>query len=136
MHFGRPLWSPAVAGLLIRLTLGGYFFLIGRHTLTDMEAFIANVKSMHVLPEQLSTLYAVLLPYVEVVVGVLLLVGLWTTLAGILSALMLCSFIIATGLFPFSPTVFNKDIILLGAALSLLGSGAGLFSIDNFRKKG
>lgn len=136
MHFGRPLWNQDLAGLFVRVPLGGYFFLIGQHTLSDMDSFVANVKRMGVLPDQLATLYAVLLPYLEVSIGILLMVGMWTTLAAILSTVLLFSFIFATGIFPFTPTVFNKDFILAGAALSLLASGAGAISIDTFRKKG
>lgn len=136
MHFGRPLWNQDFAGLFIRVPLGGYFFLIGQHTLSDMDSFVASVKRMGVLPDQLATLYAVLLPYLEVAIGILLMVGMWTTLAAILSTVLLFSFIFATGIFPFTPTVFNKDFILAGASLSLLSSGAGAISIDTFRKKG
>jgi uncharacterized membrane protein YphA (DoxX/SURF4 family) len=136
MHFGRPLWKSDLAGVLVRIPLGGYFILIGRHKLNNMESFVATVKKINLLPDQLATLYAILLPYTEVGVGVLLVIGLWTTLASILSSLMLASFIFAIGLFPIYPEVYNKDFLLLGASLSLLASGAGAFSVDTFRTKG
>jgi uncharacterized membrane protein YphA (DoxX/SURF4 family) len=78
-----------------------------------------------------------LLPYFELAAGVLLIVGIWTTLAAMLTSLMLLSFVIAFGAFPKGgELLFNKDILLLAASVSLLYSGAGALSIDRFRKTG
>jgi uncharacterized membrane protein YphA (DoxX/SURF4 family) len=136
MQFGRPIWNSIWAGFLLRLPLGAYFFFAGRLKLQNIEGFVAEVKKYHVIPDQLATLYAVMLPYLEIIAGVLLIVGLWTTLASIVISALLVSFIIALGVHPDNPKLFNKDIILLGHSLALLCIGAGAFSIDNFRAKG
>lgn len=130
----EPVGNALYAGLFVRVPLGLYFILAGLMKLKDQSAFIAVVREYKVLPEPLSTLYAILLPYVEVGAGAMLILGIWTTLAAIVTGLMLLSFIIALGLREHHP--FNKDVLLLGAALSLLYSGAGAFSIDRFRKTG
>ena len=108
--------------------------LAGLAKLDNLRSFIGEVQKFGILPEPFSTLYAILLPYVEIVAGGMLIIGIWTTLAAICTSLMLASFVFAFGLFPPPGKLFNKDILLLCASLSLLYSGAGAFSIDRFRK--
>ncbi len=68
-----------------------------------------------------------------VVCGGLFLIGFWTTLTGLILALLLGSFVYAIGLRPASMGPFNKDLILLAAVLCVLYTGAGSMSIDRFR---
>lgn len=127
---GDHLWGP----FFIRLTLGAYFVLAGYMKLVHHAQFIEEVKRMGVLPELGATLYGILLPYVELVSGALFLVGYWTVFAALLISLMLLSFVVALGPFPEAGSLlFNKDIILLAAALSVLYTGGGRISIDKFR---
>jgi uncharacterized membrane protein YphA (DoxX/SURF4 family) len=48
---------------------------------------------------------------------------------------MILSFVLAFGVFPGTHDIFNKDLILLAAACSLLYSGPGALSIDNIGKQ-
>lgn len=134
MKMHEPIGSPIYGPLLLRVTLGIYFFLAGEAKLNLGPQFMAEVKSFGLLPDRLAELYAVLLPWLEIFAGILLVLGLWTTLAAILTSLMLLSFVIAMG--PFGHRPFNKDIILLASSLSLLFHGAGALSVDRFRKSG
>ncbi len=127
--------GPATFGpMLARLGLGAYFFLAGMSKLQMLSAFVQQVKAFQVLPDNISSLYGVLLPYLEVFVGVCLILGLWTTMVGIMASLLLASFVCAFGLFPGSSDIFNKDLVLLGAVLGLLYTGPGAYSLDNVRK--
>lgn len=136
MKMNEPLGNAIYGPMLIRLALGAYFVLAGLKKLHNQAQFIAEVQKFGILPAQLSTLYAVLLPYLEIGAGALLLIGIWTTLAALVTSALLASFIYALGLFPNSSDLFNKDVILLAASMSLLYSGAGGWSIDRFRKTG
>ena len=138
MTFSKPIWNQNLSGLFVRVPLGIYLLYAGRLKLLDPNGFIDTVRQFKILPDHLATLYAVLLPYFEILTGGLLILGLWTSVCAILAALMLLSFIIAINFFPYpeNPFLFNKDVLLLCAALSLLSSGAGAFSIDNFRQGG
>jgi len=127
---GPSWWSP----FIIRAALGSYFLLAGLSKLEALGAFIQQVKGFGILPENVSSLYATLLPYGEVAIGALLLLGLWTTLMAILSSLLLFSFICAFGVFPGDYDLFNKDLILLAASFSLMYSGPGGYSLDNVRR--
>ena len=134
MH--EPIGEAIYGPLLIRVTLGAYFVLAGLAKMDNMAEFIAEVKKFDILPGHMAEVYAILLPYFEIAAGGLMILGLWTTLAAITTSILLLSFIIALGAFPKSDHLFNKDIILLAASLSLLYTGAGAFSIDRFRKLG
>jgi uncharacterized membrane protein YphA (DoxX/SURF4 family) len=134
MKLNEPIGNPLYAPFLIRLGLGAYFILAGMMKLDQHYTFIAHVKAFGLLPDQAALLYGLVLPYAEIAIGALLVLGFCTTLAGLLSSLLLLSFIIALGTFPNTGRLFNKDIILLGGSLSLLFSGAGAYSVDRFRK--
>jgi uncharacterized membrane protein YphA (DoxX/SURF4 family) len=130
---GNPIWGP----FILRITLGAYFVLAGWAKLANVPGFIREVQSFGVLPTQAATLYGILLPYFEIAAGFLLIVGIWTTLAALITSLMLLSFVLAFGVFPKTgDLLFNKDILLLAGSISLLYSGAGAISIDRFRKNG
>lgn len=134
MKMNQPLGAAHFGPMIIRLTLGAYFILAGMGKLNLLAAFVDQVRSFGVLPGNIAAVYGILLPYVEVAVGGLLIIGMWTTLSGVLAALMIVSFVYAFGVFPGSHDIFNKDIILLAAACSLMYSGPGAFSIDNIGK--
>ncbi len=137
MKFSRPIWNNEVAGLFLRCSLGAYFFIVGRYSIDHLNAFISDVHKYSHLPDPLATLYGVLIPYLQVVIGVFLMAGMWTSLAAIAASVVLASFVFGIGIFPDPGTkIPNKDIILMAASLALLSCGAGSFSIDSFRAKG
>lgn len=136
MKMHQPLGNPIYGPFLVRISIGGYFLLAGLMKLDNIPSFVKEVRSFDILPAHLATLYGILLPYTEVAVGILLLIGIWTTGAAIMASLLLLSFVIAIGLFPARGDLYNKDLILLAGALSLVFSGAGALSIDRFRKTG
>ena len=127
---GPAWWAP----FIIRISLGAYFTLAGLSKLEALSAFIRQVKGFGVLPDNVASLYATLLPYGEVAIGLLLILGLWTTLIALLSSFLLLTFVCAFGVFPGDYDLFNKDLILLAASFSLMYSGPGGYSLDNVRK--
>lgn len=136
MKMNEPLGNPNIGPLFLRLTLGGYFIVAGLMKLDNIAGFIEEVRKFEVLGANGSRLYATLLPYLEIASGSLLVLGFWTTLAALMSALMLASFIFALKVFPNGNYLFNKDIILLAASVCIMFTGAGALSIDKFRRDG
>jgi len=144
MKLYQPVGDAEYAGLFVRVPLGVYFIFAGLSKLENPMGFLEEVRKFKVivqgfsiLREPLTTLYGVTLPYIEIGVGALLIVGLWTTLAAIITSLLLLSYILAFGaVVNQKPFTLNKDVLLLGASLSLLYSGAGKLSLDRFRKAG
>lgn len=135
MKLHEPLGKPEYAPCVLRIPIALYFILQGLTKLNNVQAFIDLVKSYQMFHDNLATLLGVLIPYMEVGAGVLLLLGLWTSLSSIICSSLLLGFIYAIGLHPQAGSdLFNKDIIILGGTLSLIFSGPGAFSIDGFRK--
>lgn len=134
MKMSQPIGPAPYGPLLVRLALGAYFIMAGTTKLDLLAAFVDQVRAFGVLPGNIAAVYAILLPYVEIGVGGLLILGMWTSMSSILAGLMIFSFVCAFGVFPGSRDIFNKDLILLAATCSLLYSGPGAFSIDNIGK--
>lgn len=132
MKLNQPIGRSEYASLIVRVPLGLYFIMAGLLKLNDVNVFIEVVKSYNLLSGNVATLVGILIPYLEIGVGGLMILGLWTTLAGILASVLLSSYIYAIGL--SVEDLFNKDFILLGVAVSLLFSGPGAFSIDGIKK--
>ena len=136
MKINEPIGNANIGPLLVRVPLGTYFVMAGLVKLDNLPAFIDQVRQFNVISPNMARLYATLLPYMEIVSGVLLCFGFWTTLAAMISSLLLLSFIVALKVFPNDNYVFNKDLLLFGASLSLMFTGAGSLSVDKFRRDG
>lgn len=134
MKLSEPIGNQAWAPFFIRVALGSWLVLAGLAKLDDLPGFVQQVKQLKILPDHLATLYALSLPYLEVAIGSLLVVGIWSTLSAILASLLVASFLYFFGIFPGRGMLFNKDVLLFAGAVSLLFSGAGAVSIDKFRK--
>jgi uncharacterized membrane protein YphA (DoxX/SURF4 family) len=133
IDFKKPVGDTAWGPTIFRVALGAYFIMAGLMKLDNMGVFIKHVVEFGILPRQMAILYGTGLPYTEIIVGFLLLVGFWTVLMSIVASLMILSFVIALGFFPNDPRLFNKDIILLAGAVALMFSGGGRYSIDNMK---
>ena len=134
MKINEPIGNPLYGPMLVRLTLGAYLIAAGVIELHNPLGIAGGVKQLKLLPQPFNDLYGVLLPFIDLGAGVLLVIGFWTTLASLLSALMLLPWLWSLGI--LDRGFVRKEVLLLGASLSLLFSGAGALSIDLFRKSG
>jgi uncharacterized membrane protein YphA (DoxX/SURF4 family) len=82
------------AGLVTRLVLGGVWLYAGAAKLFDPAQSIAAVRAYELLPGSLVEPVGQLLPVVEVVVGAMLVVGLLTRGAAVISAVLFALFIV------------------------------------------
>lgn len=130
----------SIALLLNRVALGVLFVLAGirkliptaeANVLDKMNGFAAKVASDAPLPEILGKAYGYALPWTEVVVGLLLLIGVLTRLSAVLIGLMLVSFIIAMGpeWWPDRGPAFSKNFILLTLCILIATTGSGKFAV-------
>jgi uncharacterized membrane protein YphA (DoxX/SURF4 family) len=85
------------AELALRLVLGGYFVFASLDKIWSPAAFAKIVYQWQVVGPVWSNLVAVILPWVEVLAGVLLLAGIWKRESALVIALMLVVFIVAAG---------------------------------------
>jgi len=82
--------------LACRLFVGGLFVFSGLVKIRQpLEEFIVQVEQYALLPEFLIQPFAFTLPYVELIFGTLLILGIWVKLDAIILGLMNLAFIIA-----------------------------------------
>ena len=95
--------------LLARVFLGGYFIYTGVVKTLDPVAFLKGVRLYEMLPESppyFLNATAVVLPWLEIVCGIALVLGLFRRGAAVVVALMLCV---------FSPAIFSRALAIAGA---------------------
>ena len=86
-------WISTVA----RLVLGGVLLVAGGLKVIDPQSSVQAVKAYQLLPEALARIVGWGLPFAEIAVGLLLIVGLFTRLAAIVAGVLMLAFIAAVG---------------------------------------
>ena len=81
-------------GLLVRLVTGGVWIYAGALKLPDPAQSVAAVRAYQLLPSSFVSPVGQLLPILEVVVGTLLVLGLLTRFAAVVSAGLFIMFIV------------------------------------------
>lgn len=135
-------------GLAGRLIMGAVFVISAAGKLTHPDAFVRAVASYEILPESLLALFGAAFPWLELVVGVLLLLGLFTRPAAWAAAGMMAFFIglmltavaqgkaIDCGCFvgiieeTVGPATLIRDTILLLVVVPVLMAPAHSFGLD------
>jgi uncharacterized membrane protein YphA (DoxX/SURF4 family) len=130
-------------GLLVaRIPLGLYFALAGyAHFKTQNFATQYAAALPAWMPSEAGKGYSSVLPFVEMAVGALLLIGLTTRVGGLLAAAITAIFVAGMGLsFETNPNSQQYQLlIMLGLSVLMLCLGGGKFTLDNFlfnKKKG
>ena len=80
-------------GTLVRLGLAAVWLVSGAIKVSDLNQTYVAVQAYDLLPAGAVSVVAGAVPFVELVLGLLLLVGLGTRLAAVVSALVLLAFI-------------------------------------------
>ena len=80
-------------GLVARLVLAGVWFAASVPKLVNLEASVVAVRGYQILPYELAVVVGYLLPIVELILGLLLLLGLFTRPAAVLTGLIMIVFI-------------------------------------------
>lgn len=86
-------WSGWI-GTLLRLVVGGVWIAAGAIKLPHPQSSVTAVRAYQLLPTGTTDFVGHLLPVVEVLVGVLLVLGLFTRVAALASALLQLAFIV------------------------------------------
>jgi uncharacterized membrane protein YphA (DoxX/SURF4 family) len=82
-----------VVGLLARFGLAAVWLVSGYLKAVDPRTTVVAVRGYQIFPESLVVPFATVLPYLELALGLLLVAGLATRLAAVLSAVVLVAFI-------------------------------------------
>jgi len=104
--------------VILRLLVGGTFVFSSVTKLPEHSQFVDVVDSYHILPHSLATAYAVALPWVELVIGAYLVLGILIRPSSVVAVLMATSFVVAnvSGIFrgdEYCGSCFGEDILLL-----------------------
>jgi uncharacterized membrane protein YphA (DoxX/SURF4 family) len=142
------------AGLAARLLLAGVWLVAGGAKVGDLAASVRAVHAYDILPYEASRVVGAALPFVEIAVGLLLLVGFATRFAAAVSAGLMAMFVagiasawarglrIDCGCFggggelaadqsPSYGWEIARDIALLAVAVYLVFRPASRLSLDN-----
>ena len=126
-----------LAYLILRLTMGVNMFTHGVARLLDLEKFnmwMIGQFSDTILPEFLVSLSSYMIPFAELIIGVLLILGLFTSRALLLGALLITILVFGSGLqenwnVMSSQMIYAVFFFILSYLIEL-----NRFSLDNLRK--
>jgi uncharacterized membrane protein YphA (DoxX/SURF4 family) len=154
MTHARPTPALGLFTFLIRVVLGGLFVFAATMKLQDIQGFAFSVKAFDLLPataDHATKMLAFVVPWTELVVGLLLILGLWTRAASLLLSLILLGFIagiisvlardlnVTCGCFgrfekpctgPINSCHIIRNSVLLALTLFVFWKGPGSLAID------
>ena len=81
--------------LVLRVAIGAIFIVAGASKVGQPALFAAQIAGFRILPEALIAPLAVMLPYWEIVLGALLVAGLFTRIAATVGVVLLAVFDLA-----------------------------------------
>jgi uncharacterized membrane protein YphA (DoxX/SURF4 family) len=127
---------PNLGLLLMRIALGGLFVFAGLMKFFKfgygnfVKGGVENIPPY--MPHKLGMAYLYAVPFAETIVGAMLIIGLCTRTAAVLTALMLLSFMMAvTGFTDHGGP--HASLIYLCFAVGIALEGPGLYSVDAIR---
>ncbi|GER90767.1 hypothetical protein KDW_49290 [Dictyobacter vulcani] len=91
------LWYPYVT-VCVRWLIACIFLVFTLRKLPNRPAFVFVVMAYRVLPRRWAVFYGLFLPWLELIIGIMLVLGILPRISALLSALLFCSFLIAIGL--------------------------------------
>jgi putative oxidoreductase len=94
--FKRIIAHPYTA-LILRVVLGAIFIYASWHKILAPEEFARSIVNYRILPGESVNLLAIVLPWIELVCGLLLVLGLFTGGSILLVAFMMTVFLVAIG---------------------------------------
>ncbi len=122
--------------LILRLTIGVFFVLAGLAQVLEINGFVNTVSGFAIVHDTTTgivTLAQEILPWIEIILGMLLFFGLGTALAGIVVAFLSFVFAAANGFVEGSSLV--KEVLFVAVGLALMLTGGGSMSVDAYLKK-
>ena len=81
--------------LLLRLFVGGVFIYASIDKIYHPAQFAHAIENYRILPHSLVNIFAIILPWVELVAGLLLISGVWSGASALIISGLLTMFIIA-----------------------------------------
>src|SRR4030042_147714 len=152
MMINKVIAHPYTA-LIGRILLGGIFIYASLSKILNPDQFAQAVMNYRIVPLVSVNLFAILLPWLELVSGILLLLGLFSggsmVMITVLMALFLgaigsallrgldisCGCFSTDGVYKITFFYFIRDLLLFALALQVLFYDRGILSADTLRKR-
>lgn len=80
-------------GLAARLALGVVLLIAGLLKIGNLGESVLAVRAYQLLPYEMTTVVGYALPIIEIILGILLIIGLFTRVAGLAGTLLMLAFI-------------------------------------------
>jgi putative oxidoreductase len=127
-------WCLSVAVLPARLAMGLLLVFAGWMKVHDMGVgeFVEKYYTPAIpswLPHALAIPYGYFIPWIELIGGAMLVLGLLGRLTAVVLTLLMVSIVIATGLKP-DQSPFNTTLIYISLTILLAATGPGRLSLD------
>lgn len=94
---GKRIITHPYTALLFRLLLGGVFVYASWHKIANPEEFARSIFNYRILPGESVNAVAIVLPWMELVCGLLLFLGLFTGGSVLVVTFMMTVFLVAIG---------------------------------------
>ncbi|MFM8632816.1 MAG: DoxX family protein [Candidatus Nanopelagicus sp.] len=88
------MYQPWIT-LLARLGLGGVLLAAGGLKIGNLQKSAMSVRAYELLPVGLANFLGYVLPWIEIGMGLLLIVGVWVSIVGLLGVLTMFAFVVA-----------------------------------------
>ncbi|MBC2716936.1 MAG: DoxX family membrane protein [Desulfobacteraceae bacterium] len=82
-----------IISIIVRFILGAIFITAGIPKILDTASFAGVIYNYHLLPDMLINIFAIALPWLEVIIGCMLVIGFWMPGTVILYNLLMIAFI-------------------------------------------
>jgi len=117
---------------VLRIALGAVFLISGATKLPMNPVWFDVVRAYDILPYSVATYFAIVLPWVEFIMGLCLILGLFTRYISILSMLLVVSYVIANSIAlstdPVNTCECFGDLFLMSYEVALVVDGVLLIS--------
>ena len=148
-YFKDIISSPYVTTIL-RIFIGFVFIYASIEKILDPAYFAGTIRNYQIVPDAITNLVAIILPWLELICGILLLAGFWHQTAAFILTLLMVAFIIAIlsaifrgldiecGCFGSGSsanwTRIIEDLFLLSFSLQILFFPKSIIAIENISK--
>jgi uncharacterized membrane protein YphA (DoxX/SURF4 family) len=79
--------------IIVRIILGGIFIYSAFTKITDLDYFVKSLYNYRLLPEESLNLFAVIIPWLEFIIGVFLVLGIFVRESAVLGSILMVVFI-------------------------------------------
>lgn len=121
--------NASIAPFFIRFSIGLLFLVAGAIKVVDIQGFIYSVQALNVMPENVAFILGFILPFAEIILGGLYMIGIFTPVVSLLMSFMIVGILATNGAGdPVLP--FSYNFVFLACTISTIFSGAGILSFD------